>query len=60
MRVNEKKVLVLASNSPRRRQLLALGNWSFTVNAADIDETPLIGEAPKEYVLRLAQAKRKA
>lgn len=57
MRVNEKIILVLASNSPRRRQLLALGNWDFIVNVADIDETPLAGEAPKDYVLRLAQAK---
>ena len=57
LRVNEKKVLVLASNSPRRRQLLALGNWGFIVNVADIDETQLAGETPKEYVLRLAQEK---
>lgn len=57
MRVNEKNILVLASNSPRRRQLLALGNWDFIVNVADIDETQLAGETPKEYVLRLAQEK---
>lgn len=49
--------LVLASNSPRRRQLFALGNWDFNVIAADVDETPLGNETPKEYVLRLAQAK---
>lgn len=55
--MTEKIILVLASNSPRRRQLLALGNWDFIVNVADIDETPLTGEAPKDYVLRLAQAK---
>jgi len=55
--VNDKSVLILASTSPRRRQLLALGNWAFDVRAADIDESPLAGEAPKEYVLRLAQAK---
>jgi len=55
--VNEKNVLVLASNSPRRRQLLGLGNWNFVVNVADIDETQLAGETPKEYVLRLAQEK---
>ncbi len=57
LRVNEKNVLVLASNSPRRRQLLGLGNWDFIVNVADIDETQLAGETPKEYVLRLAQEK---
>ncbi len=55
--MNEKNILVLASNSPRRRQLLALGNWDFIVNVADIDETQLAGETPKEYVLRLAQEK---
>jgi MAF protein len=55
--VNEENVLVLASNSPRRRQLLALGNLNFIVNVADIDETQLAGETPKEYVLRLAQEK---
>lgn len=49
--------LVLASNSPRRRQLLALGNWKFDVIVSDVDETQLTGESPKEYVLRLAQAK---
>jgi len=48
---------VLASNSPRRRQLLALGNWAFSVKVVDIDETPLADELPKNYVLRLAQAK---
>lgn len=57
LRVNDKNVLVLASNSPRRRQLLALGNWNFVVNVADIDETQRAGETPKEYVLRLAQEK---
>jgi len=55
--VNDKNVLVLASTSPRRRQLLALGGWHFDVSAADIDESLLDGETPKEYVLRLAQAK---
>ena len=57
LRVNDKNVLVLASNSPRRKQLLALGNWNFVVNVADIDETALDGETPKEYVIRLAQEK---
>jgi septum formation protein len=56
--VNDKNILVLASNSPRRKQLLALGNWNFVVNVADIDEAVLEGETPKEYVLiRLAQEK---
>ena len=48
---------VLASNSPRRKQLFGLGGWDFTVIAADVDETPFKGELPREYVVRLAQAK---
>ena len=55
--VNEEIILLLASNSPRRKQLLALGNWKFNVIVSDVDESQLAGEAPKEYVLRLAQAK---
>lgn len=49
--------LFLASASPRRRSLLALTGWDFRVQAVDIDETPLPGEAPRQYVLRLAQEK---
>ena len=50
-------ILLLASNSPRRKQLLALGNWKFNIVVSDVDESQLAGETPKEYVLRLAQAK---
>jgi len=57
LRVMEKTTLLLASNSPRRRQLLALGNWKFIAAASDVDETQLAGESPKDYVLRLARAK---
>jgi len=53
-------MLVLASNSPRRKQLLALGGWTFTVLPIQIDENPRDGEAPREYVLRLAEAKAQA
>jgi septum formation protein len=49
--------LVLASNSPRRRELLALGGWTFSVRPADIDESQMPGEAPGTYVLRLARCK---
>ncbi len=55
-----KTVLILASNSPRRRQLLALGNWMFNVIVADVDETPFPGEKPADYVRRLAEAKARA
>ena len=50
-------MLVLASNSPRRKKLLALGDWDFTVNPVDVDESPLMGEFPKDYVERLAKRK---
>lgn len=52
-----KTVLTLASNSPRRRQLLSFGGWMFHVAPVDIDETPQPGEAPLPYVLRMARTK---
>jgi septum formation protein len=58
--VNTKPVLVLASNSPRRRELLALGGWDFLVRPADVDESLRPGETPQTYVLRLAESKAKA
>ena len=53
-------LLILASNSPRRRQLLALGGWMFGLDIADVDETRLPAEAPADYVRRLAEAKARA
>jgi septum formation protein len=52
--------LVLASRSPRRAKLLAAAGFEFTVRAADIDETPRKGEAPRDYVLRVAEDKARA
>lgn len=49
--------LVLASASPRRRELLAGLGLSFEIEVPDVDETPLEGEAPDAMVLRLARAK---
>lgn len=49
--------LILASNSPRRKQLLALTGWNFEVQPADINEDLLSGEKPGDYVLRLAESK---
>ncbi len=49
--------LILASNSPRRRQLFSLAGWHFQVIVADVDETPFRNESPREYVVRLAHAK---
>jgi septum formation protein len=53
-------LLLLASNSPRRRQLLALGGWTFDVDVANVDESLLPGEAPADYVRRLAESKARA
>lgn len=52
--------LILASNSPRRRQLLALTGWDFVVSVADVDESPQENESPADYVLRLAETKARA
>jgi septum formation protein len=49
--------LVLASNSPRRKQLLNVSGWEFLVLPAEIDERTLPGESPLAYVLRLAEGK---
>ena len=58
--VTEEPVLVLASNSPRRHELFALAGWMFRVKVADVDESPRAGEAPTDYVLRLAETKARA
>ena len=58
--VNGHPQLVLASNSPRRRQLLALAHWDFTVSVADVDESTRTNESPAEYVIRLAETKARA
>ncbi len=52
--------LILASASPRRRDLLLQLGLEFTVVSADIDETPLACEDHVSYTLRLAQAKARA
>ena len=52
--------LVLASNSPRRKELLALGGQPFAVAAAAINEDPRPAEDPREYVQRLASEKVQA
>jgi septum formation protein len=52
--------LILASKSPRRQALLAALGLAFAVDAADVDETPLPGEAPDALVCRLCRAKAQA
>ena len=49
--------LVLASRSPRRAELLTQLGVAFIVDAANLDESPVEGETPREHVLRLAKAK---
>ncbi|HUL50906.1 MAG TPA: Maf family protein [Gemmatimonadales bacterium] len=49
--------LILASSSPRRRQLLDMLQIPFTVIPAAIDERRIDGEAPERYVVRLAREK---
>ena len=50
-------MLVLASASPRRQELLRNAGISFTVQPADIDETPMDGESPQGCAERLAREK---
>lgn len=52
--------LVLASGSPRRKELLTTAGYAFEVRTADVDETPHDGESPADYVERLAEAKARA
>ena len=53
-------MLILASASPRRAQLLKAAGIRFETRAADVDETPLPGELPDAYVQRLAREKAEA
>jgi septum formation protein len=53
-------MLVLASASPRRRELLAQVGYRFEVHPAHIPEDPLPGEDPIVYVTRLAREKAEA
>jgi septum formation protein len=50
-------MLILASASPRRQELLRSAGISFVAQAADIDETPLAGEPARECAERLAREK---
>ena len=49
--------VILASQSPRRRELLALVGIAHEVRPADVDESALPGEAPGPHAERLARAK---
>ena len=50
-------MLVLASASPRRRELLLNAGIPFVIRVPSVDEAVLPGEAPDTYVKRMAEAK---
>ena len=53
-------MLVLASASPRRRQILQRAEIPFSARPADVDESEREGETPRDHVRRLAEAKARA
>ncbi|MDX2418605.1 MAG: Maf family protein [Xanthomonadales bacterium] len=55
--MNSQHSIILASGSPRRRELLKQLAVNFEVAAADIDESLIEGETPRDYVTRLSRAK---
>ena len=54
---NNIQTIILASRSPRRVELLKQIGIDSIVRPADVDETPLSGELPVDYVRRVAQQK---
>ena len=53
-------MLILASQSPRRSEILRQAGMSFVVRPASVDESLLPAESPMEYVRRVAQLKAAA
>jgi MAF protein len=52
--------ITLASASPRRRELMGLTGWCFSVCSSPVPEAPRLGEEPKELAARLALSKANA
>ena len=52
--------VVLASRSPRRRELLASAGLDLRLHPVDVDESSLVGEDPRALVERLARSKASA
>ena len=52
--------IILASGSPRRRELLSRAQVDLTVISVDIDETPFLNESPKDYIARMVALKAEA
>lgn len=53
-------MIILASGSPRRRDLLQHAGYTFERSTADIDESVLPGEPPVDYILRVSYEKAEA
>jgi len=53
-------MLILATSSPRRKQLLKSIGWDFLSIAPEIDEEVIEGESPEEFTMRMARAKSQA
>jgi septum formation protein len=51
------QMLVLASRSPRRSDILREMGYAFVVDSADVDESVVAGESPRDHVLRMATTK---
>lgn len=49
--------IILASGSPRRRELLAIAQHNFSLMSVDADETPHNAESPKDYIERMVAIK---
>jgi septum formation protein len=54
---NNPATIILASNSPRRKELLRQIGVDFSIDPADVDERVLPGESPEEYAVRVARDK---
>src|SRR5262245_24161832 len=52
--------LILASTSPRRRELLALGGWAFTLRPVEVVERAQASERPADFVQRMSHVKAHA
>jgi septum formation protein len=52
--------IILASNSPRRRELLRQIGLSFSIDPTDVDEKVQAGESPENYAVRVAVDKARA
>lgn len=52
--------LILASQSPRRRELLTIAGFDFVVRSRPVAEVRAPGESPVDYVKRLAKQKAEA